>query len=79
QVLALLIALQEGLGLSLVFISHDLRVVRYLCTRVLVMYMGEVVEQGDVETVFDHPQHAYTRSLLAAIPDHSRLSAGATT
>ena len=78
QVLALLIELQERLGLSLVFISHDLRVVRYLCSRVLVMYMGEVVEQGNVEAVFDHPQHAYTQSLLAAIPDHSRLTAGAT-
>jgi len=78
QVLALLIELQERLGLSLVFISHDLRVVRYLCSRVLVMYKGEVVEQGDVEAVFDHPQHVYTQSLLDAIPDHSRLSAGAT-
>jgi ABC-type glutathione transport system ATPase component len=77
QVLALLLELQERLGLSLVFISHDLRVVRYLCSRVLVMYMGEVVEQGAVEAVFDSPQHAYTRSLLAAIPDHSRLVAGA--
>lgn len=75
QVLALLIELQERLGLSLVFISHDLRVVRYLCSRVLVMYMGEVVEQGAVEAVFDNPQHAYTQALLAAIPDHSRLMA----
>ncbi|MBL8597761.1 MAG: ABC transporter ATP-binding protein [Devosia sp.] len=77
QVLGLLLELQERLGLSLVFISHDLRVVRYLCSRVLVMYMGEVVEQGAVEAVFDNPQHAYTRALLAAIPDHSRLTAGA--
>ncbi len=77
QVLGLLLELQERLGLSLVFISHDLRVVRYLCSRVLVMYMGEVVEQGPVESVFDNPQHSYTRALLAAIPDHSRLLAGA--
>lgn len=78
QVLALLIDLQQSLGLSLVFISHDLRVVRYLCSRVLVMYMGEVVEQGEVDAVFSNPQHAYTRALLSAIPDHSRLLTEAT-
>ena len=76
QVLQLLIDLQERLGLSLIFISHDLRVVRYLCSRVLVMHLGEIVEQGPTEAVFETPQHAYTQSLLAAIPDHSAITQG---
>lgn len=72
QVLALLVELQQRLGLSLIFISHDLRVIRYLCDRVQVMLLGEVVEEGSTQEVFEAPRHDYTRALLAAIPDRDR-------
>lgn len=68
QVLQLLIELQNELKISILFISHDLRVVRYLCDRVYVMYKGEVVEDGETGPIFETPQHPYTKSLLASIP-----------
>jgi ABC-type oligopeptide transport system ATPase subunit len=68
QILNLLVELKERLGFSYLFISHDLSTVQYLCNRVLVMYYGKVVESGTIEEVFSHPQHPYTRTLLAAIP-----------
>lgn len=74
QVLALLVKLQEELGLSLIFVSHDLRVVRYLCDRVQVMLLGEIVEDGSTAEIFDAPKHSYTRRLLDAIPDRNRAS-----
>ncbi|QDZ12714.1 ABC transporter ATP-binding protein [Devosia ginsengisoli] len=68
QVLNLLSDLQKDMGLTYIFISHDLSVVRHLAHEVMVMYKGEVVEEGPVDTVFDRPQADYTRKLLAATP-----------
>lgn len=68
QVLNLLADLQEEFGLTYVFISHDLSVVRYIADEVMVMYFGEVVEYGSREAVFDNPQHDYTKKLFAATP-----------
>ena len=67
-VLNLLNELKAKLGLSYLFVAHDLSVVRHIADRVAVMYHGEFVEQGEVDDVFDRPQHPYTKSLLAAIP-----------
>jgi peptide/nickel transport system ATP-binding protein len=68
QVLNLLSDLKSEFGLTYLFISHDLNVVRYISDRVLVMYLGEVVELGPVDEVWDAPAHPYTRALLAAMP-----------
>ncbi|MEP3049196.1 MAG: dipeptide ABC transporter ATP-binding protein [Roseibium sp.] len=68
QILNLLADLQDEMGLTYVFISHDLSVVRYLADKVMVMYLGEVVEYGTRDEVFDNPQHDYTKTLFAATP-----------
>jgi peptide/nickel transport system ATP-binding protein len=68
QLLNLLTRLRAELGFAMLFISHDLSVVRHLCSRVLVMYRGEIVEQGPIETVFADPQHSHTRALLSSVP-----------
>ena len=68
QVLNLLEEFQEELNLTYVFISHDLSVVEHLCSRVAIMYLGQLVEIGNTEDIFSHPLHPYTRALLSAIP-----------
>ena len=68
QILNLLTDLTKNLGLTMIFISHDLSVVRYMADRIAVMRKGEIVEYGDGERVFTAPEHAYTRQLLAAVP-----------
>jgi peptide/nickel transport system ATP-binding protein len=68
QIVALMDDLRRRLGLGLLFISHDLPVVRHLCDRVVVMYLGRVMEEGAAEAVFRAPAHPYTRALLSATP-----------
>ncbi|MFN4101941.1 MAG: microcin ABC transporter ATP-binding protein, partial [Pararhodobacter sp.] len=68
QVLNLLCDLQEKLGLTYFFISHDLGVVRYLCDRVALIYQGRIVEQGPAQRVFDAPESGYARMLIGAMP-----------
>ena len=68
QVLDLLLELQQRLNLTYLFISHDLAVIRYICDRVALMYMGKILELGSVEDIFQQPMHPYTRALLSAMP-----------
>ncbi|WP_052462453.1 ABC transporter ATP-binding protein [Nigerium massiliense] len=72
QVLNLLSDLVDSLGLTLVFVSHDLRVVRHVCDTAVVMQRGRIVEQGPAEQIFTDPQQDYTRQLIAAIPQFRR-------
>ena len=72
QVLNLLNELQQELGVSYIFISHDLTVVRHVADRVAVMYLGRIIETGATEEVFDHPRHPYTAALMSASPEAGR-------
>jgi len=68
QVVNLLMDLRRDLDLAMLFISHDLHVVRHLCTRIVVMYLGRIVEEGPADQVFGRPAHPYTRALLSSTP-----------
>ena len=68
QILVLLEELRVRLGLTMLFITHDLRVAAQVCDRVAVMQRGRIVEQGPTQQVFADPQHAYTRALLDSVP-----------
>ena len=68
QILELLRELQERLGISYLFVTHNIGVVAYLAHQVAVMYQGRIIEYGDVEQVLHYPQHEYTRTLLEAVP-----------
>ncbi|MDD2597674.1 MAG: ATP-binding cassette domain-containing protein [Kiritimatiellae bacterium] len=72
RILNLLLKLQQELNLALILISHDLAVVKHVCDEAVVMYAGEFVEVGCTLDVLENPQHAYTKSLLAAVPDVKR-------
>jgi ABC-type oligopeptide transport system ATPase subunit len=73
QILLLLKSLQKEMGLSYIFITHDLRVVRHIADQIVVMNKGKIVEQGDVNTIYQSPQQKYTRELLKAIPGQNGL------
>jgi peptide/nickel transport system ATP-binding protein len=76
QVVNLLCDLQSELGLTMLFISHDLRVVRQVSQRIAVMYLGQIVETGSADDLFAEPLHPYTRALVSASPAPGRRSAG---
>jgi peptide/nickel transport system ATP-binding protein len=75
QIINLFLRLRAELSLTMLFISHDLGIVRHLCDRVAVMYLGRIVETGDTATIYGSPRHPYTRALLDSVP-RLRLAGG---
>ena len=78
QVLNLIADLVDELDLTLVFVSHDLSVVRHMCSRIAVVYQGQIVEMGPTSEIYESPRHPYTRKLIAAVPTLGRALAGVT-
>jgi len=76
QILNLLRSLQQEFELTYVFISHDLSVIRQICDRIAVMYLGRLVELGEAESIYEHPRHPYTGALISAVPRATTTSAG---
>jgi len=74
QILDLMLALGEEYGLTMLFISHDLAVVRHIADRIIVLYRGEIVEEGTGQQLFEAPQEEYTRRLLESIPGRGLLA-----
>jgi oligopeptide/dipeptide ABC transporter ATP-binding protein len=68
QIINLLDSLKQNFGLSYLIIGHDLAVVEHICDRVIVMYLGNLVEMADVKNLYQNPQHPYTQSLLSSVP-----------
>jgi oligopeptide transport system ATP-binding protein len=68
QIMNLLSELRENLGLTLLFIAHDLAAIRHVSDRIAVMYLGRIVELADAQTIVDRPQHPYTQALISAVP-----------
>ncbi|NNU79872.1 ABC transporter ATP-binding protein [Halovulum dunhuangense] len=73
QIIQLLLELKRDMGLTYLFISHDISVIGYLCDRIAVMYLGEIVEMGPVDEVLSNPRHPYTQSLMSAVPEVDRV------
>jgi peptide/nickel transport system ATP-binding protein len=69
QILNLLLDLQRDMGLSYLFVAHDLAVVKHVSDRIAIMYLGQLMEIGGADEVYAHPKHPYTRALIAAIPE----------
>ncbi|MGB9697226.1 MAG: ABC transporter ATP-binding protein [Ignavibacteria bacterium] len=76
QILNLFVQLQKEFKLTIIIISHDLSVIKYLCDRIIVMYLGSIVEMGESETLYNTPLHPYTKGLISAIPSVSKSALG---